>query len=168
VDANDLGLPTKAELIAKSLFSPSEEERQLAKMLASYTPEEKEPEHPLLLLRRLYPEGSEAARLASLTPVGQSVEEICAMQPDEILPNEEMVHELMEMLNQKPPKAPAPPEDPPKTLEERTSLDVRIREHGTEGHEIVKPPKQILATGWEMPKPHEPWDSADDIRPLEW
>jgi hypothetical protein len=91
-------LPSKSELVCRSLFAATEKERKAAKRLADVVPEAKDQEHPLLTLKRLYPEGSEALRLASLTPIGQSVEEICAMQPDEI--NDELVDELMDLLEQ--------------------------------------------------------------------
>jgi hypothetical protein len=46
-------LPSKSELLCRSLFAVSGEERQAAQRLAAIVPEEKEPEHPLLTLKRI-------------------------------------------------------------------------------------------------------------------
>ena len=58
-------LPSRAELGAVALFGASEEEREVAGRLYAIAPESGEEQHPSLVLRALFPDGSEAERLAS-------------------------------------------------------------------------------------------------------
>jgi hypothetical protein len=150
------------------MFGLTQEEREIAKVLASYTPEQKEPEHPLLMMKRLYPEGSEAARLADETPIGQSIMELCAAQPDEIFANEELAEELMEMIDQNLPDAPAAnkatdikPE--PRAPDPMDDLAYRLRMRQAQARNEPGQGK------WSAAKPPEPNRSAwDDRLPLDF
>lgn len=165
-------LPSKGELVCRSLFAPTEQEREAAKRLAAIVPEAREEEHPLLTLKRLFPEGSEALRLAEETPIGRSIEELCAMQPDEIFTSEELVDEFMDVLDQAEPAEPpkpveptvAPPDPPPAPPAPSAwqSLNFKdpIRQSQGEASKIRR---------WEAGKPTKgtgSWDSARE--PLDW
>jgi hypothetical protein len=78
-------LPSKEELAARSMFGATAEEREVAQDLMGSAPSDGE--HPFLTLLRLFPEGSEAARLADESPVGKIVKEIIDAQPDEGIEN---------------------------------------------------------------------------------
>jgi hypothetical protein len=145
-DSNNL-FPSRSELACKSLFSATPEERELAKWLLSQTAERKDDEHAWEVLDRLYPPGSEAEKLLEQTPTGQSVLEFCQLQPGEDEPEYsselmESIEEAIDNLPEPPAPAPAPVSDL-EQLEQRTSLASRIKEHGSEGVPIVKPPKPI-------------------------
>ena len=76
-------LPSRAELGAVALFGPTQQEREVAGRLYAIAPESGEEQHPSLLLRALFPEGSEAERLAWLTPSGRIAAQIIAESPEE-------------------------------------------------------------------------------------
>jgi hypothetical protein len=168
-DDNNHLFPSRSELACKSLFAATEEERQLARWLLSNTVERKDDEHPWQVLDRLYPPGSEAERLAELTPTGISVMEFVNAQPVEIFPNEELVDELMQGIEEEidnlppePPSAPAPAKEI-EDLAERTSLAARLR-RGLEGPPITKPLVKVQPSHVKQPgTAWERFDSADPI-----
>jgi hypothetical protein len=168
-------IPTKDELILKGMLAPSQEERDLARMLSLHTPEQKEREHPLLLLKRMYPEGSEALRLAMLTPVGVSVEEICAAQPDEI-DLEAIAAELEETLaqnqeNQRPAKvaveiAPDKPEPPPPAPPEPNKWDDLNYRLAMKRAESTNEPARLHKWQQAKPTPEPGWGHGEGLEPL--
>jgi hypothetical protein len=133
-------VPSRAELAALSLLAPTQAERDAAARLLAVVPEEKDREHPLTVLNRLYPEGGREELLARQSPMGRLVEQICAGQPLENQPEDfeaQFTEAFEEILAQKPP--PATPALPPEIedLAARTSLANTIRSHGIEGPKIV-------------------------------
>jgi hypothetical protein len=158
LDTNSFQFPTKGEMAVKSLFAGSQEQRDLARLLMASTPAKRDDQHSFFDVANID---------LTLSPIGRQILEIVEAQLIEACDPLEMAESLEELLDQNLPSAPAAPvADPPKTLEERTSLDVRIKQHGKEGPEIARPPKQILPTDWKLPKPPEPWDPANDIEPM--
>jgi hypothetical protein len=73
----------RSELVAMSMFG-SDEERELARRLLPNTPVEREPEHPLLMLKRLYPEGSEAERISDDSPIGRLINDLVNSEPEQL------------------------------------------------------------------------------------
>jgi len=76
-------LPSRGELVAISIFGGTSEERKAAKALLPIAPSDDE--HPLLLLKRLYPNGSEAERLARESPAGRFIQDLVDSQVKEIV-----------------------------------------------------------------------------------
>jgi hypothetical protein len=129
----NLNLPSRSELLALSLFGSCEEERQLCKRLLVHAPPDREPENALMTLHRLYPEGSEAARMADESPAGQAAEDIINSQPEEGAAGDDDVVSA-DIITEPVRPAPEPEPEP----EEPTSLAYKIA-HPPEVKEPVRP-----------------------------
>jgi hypothetical protein len=110
-------LPTKAELVWKSMFSGTEEERQAAKQLLNFGLYHDDHEHPSTLDHRLDPSGHGIES----SPMGALIKSIVDSQPEE---GPGFFEEEMESRNDTPPDrevtkvhVPVEPPDPePGTL----------------------------------------------------
>jgi hypothetical protein len=81
---SQFSLPSRSELGAIAMFGATEEERDLARRLFAVVPEEKDPEHPLITLNRLFPVGSPADEAAKNSPKGRFIEDLINSIPEEL------------------------------------------------------------------------------------
>jgi hypothetical protein len=145
-------LPTRGELVWKSMFASSEEERDAAKQLLAFGLCRMDDEHPTITDRRMDPSGHGFED----SPMGEFIKSIIDAQP-----NEPEFEEEMESLT---PIPPAPLLPIPEVTEDLgRSMKILMREH--KQPEPPKP-KYTVAPPPEKPATDLPYLDFDNNDPL--
>jgi hypothetical protein len=147
-------LPSRGELVAISIFGATSEEREAAKALLPIAPSDDE--HPFLLLKRLYPNGSEAERMARESPAGRFIQDLIDSQPKEIveveLPVTTTTIELVAPVASQ--ALPVPEEPLPAVTDQLGDGMLRLTDQSDAPRSVVVRPRMVYAP---MPTPEQDW-----------
>jgi hypothetical protein len=144
-------LPTRGELVWKSMFASSEAERDAAKQLLAFGLCRKDDEHPTITDRRMDPSGHGI----EASPMGALIKSICDSQPPEPQFGDPGADEPTTGPTT-PPPAPLLPIPPDEDLGESMKK--------LQG--IAKPPPEPLKSKYFVaPPPSKP---STDLQPLSW
>jgi hypothetical protein len=151
-------LPSRGELWAIGIFGATSEERDAAKALLQIAAIDDE--HPLLLLKRLYPEGSEAARIPDESPIGREIQALFDSNPEELL-DEKLEIDVTDKI----PLLPLPPA--PKSVAAQP-----VEEIGESLQKLIEPRNPVRRPtskpNWAVAKPTPPSDDFAQQEPINW